>query len=582
MDDRAWAVFGLGARVRRAVFASGLYGLTLRPVRIRALRLVPPDPWPGDGGHGAEILAGRFGGLAEPRDPDAAIFTDPALGEESQAELGGFAWLRDLRAVGGDAARRMARQRVDEWLETCDRWHPVYWRPDVLGRRIANWIALHDFFCLSADDGFREDVFASLSRQTRHLHRTLPDAPPGPGLVAAVKGLVVGALALPGHEDRLPAGLARLMRHLPEQLSGDGGAFGRNPATLLLVLRDLADLRAALNMARTAISVEDPAIDPVMDLLRDGIDRLVPGLRLLRHGDGRLALFNGSQEGDPALIDAVLSQTGSGGRPLKSAGRLGYQRVMAGRTLLLMDVGAPPPLGHDRDGHAGPLSLEISDGRERLVVNCGAWPFPDGRPGAGEAGSWHAALRGTAAHSTVTVGETNALPIRPEGGFAGRPGRVTISRVAEAEGVHIEASHDFYSRPFGLRHERSLWISQDGGEIRGEDLLMPTGRPDGDKVRFAARFHLHPDVRPTADENGTAIGLRFASGGGWVFRSESGPVAMEESVYVGSGTHHRRTVQLVLSGESDRQETARLVWSLKRGFLDSVLGLGSDEVVDGA
>ncbi|NBC32539.1 MAG: hypothetical protein GVY13_07670 [Alphaproteobacteria bacterium] len=580
MGDRAFAVPTLGARLRRALFASGLYGWTLRTPRIRALRLVPPDPWPGDAGHGAEIVAGRFGGVVEPRGPEAPVFGDPALGADAQADLGGFAWLRDLRAAGGDDARRTARQRVDEWLETCDRWHPVYWRPDVLGRRIANWIALHDFFCLSADDGFREDVFASLSRQTRHLSRTLADARPGPELIAAVKGLVVGALALPGHEDRLSAGLARLRRDLPEQLSGDGGAFGRNPAMLLLVLRDLADLRAALNMAQSAIGVEDEAVSPAMDLLRDGIDRLVPGLRLLRHGDGRLALFNGSQEGDPALIEAVLSQTGAGGKPLKSAGRLGYQRVLAGRTLLLMDVGAPPPLGHDRDGHAGPLSLEMSDGRERLVVNCGAWPYPDGAEADGT-GSWHAALRGTAAHSTVTVGETNALPIRPEGGFAGRPGRVTISRVAEADGVHIEASHDFYGRLFGLRHERSLWISQDGGEIRGEDLLIPTGRPDGETVGFAARFHLHPDVTATPDAQGTAVGLRLASGGGWVFRSESGPVAVAESVYVGSGTQHRRTAQLVLSGASDRQETARLTWSLKRGFLGSALGLGPEAGSEG-
>lgn len=572
MSDRTSAVFEFGARLRRAVYASGLYALTLRTPRIRDLRLVPPDPWPGDADRGAEIIAGRFGGLIQARKPEAAIFADPGLPEEAQAELGGFEWLRDLRAAGGDMARRTARRRVDEWLETCDRWHPVYWRPDVLGRRVANWIALHDFFCLSADDGFREDVFASLSRETRHLHRTLADTETGPGLIAAVKGLVIGALALPAHEDRLAAALALLSCELPDQLTADGGLVGRNPATLLLVLRDLADLRAALNIARSEAGLDEPAIPPAMDLLRDAIDRLVPGLRLLRHGDGRLALFNGSQEGDPALIEAVLSQTGSGAKPLKSASRLGYQRALAGRTLLLMDVGAPPPLGHDRDGHAGPLSLEISDGRERVIVNCGAWPHRDGATGQAGLRSWHAALRGTAAHSTVTVGETNALPLRPEGGFASRPGRISISRVTEADGVHIDASHDFYGRLFGLRHERSLWISQDGGEIHGEELMIPTGRPEGEAVGFAARFHLHPDIVATLDPSGAAVGLRLASGGGWVFRSGSGPIALEESIYVGNGTDHRRTTQLVLSGESDRQETARLDWSLKRGFLDSDLG----------
>lgn len=383
-------------------------------------------------------------------------------------------------------------------------------------------------------------------------------------MITAVKGLVVGALALPGHEDRLSAGLVRLQRDLPEQLAGDGIAVGRNPAALLTVLRDLVDLRTALNMAGPEIAGNKDAVAASMTLLRETIDRLTPGLRVLRHGDGRLALFNGSQEDDAALIDAVLSQTGSGAKPLKSASRLGYQRVLAGRTLVLMDVGAPPPLGHDRDGHAGPLSLEISDGRERLIVNCGAWPR---RSGAGDM-AWHTALRGTAAHSTITIGDTNALPVRPEGGFANRPGRVTISRLSESNGVHIDASHDFYGRLFGLRCDRTLWISQDGGEIRGDDLLIPTGRPDGTIIGFAARFHLHPGVTVTSDPVENAVGLRLASGGGWVFRSDTGPITVEESIYVGSGSHYRRTLQLVLMGESDRRGTARLTWALRRGFLD--------------
>ena len=560
MTNRPSTVHEFGARLRRTVYASGLYELTLRAPRIRELRLVPPDPWPGDPGHGAEIVAGRLCRAQGGAGPETPVFADPGLSQEMRAELGGFDWLRDLRAAGGDAARRCARQRVAEWLATCDRWHPDYWRPDVLGRRVAAWIALHDFFCLSADDGFRQDVYSSLCRQTRHLHRTLNEAPPGPATIAAVKGLIVGALALPGHEDRIPAALVRLQRDLPDGFAGDGDAIGRNPAALPLVLRDLTDLRAALNMADPVLGLDATAVEAVKTLLRDAVDRLVPGLRLLRHGDGRLALFNGSQEGDAVLIDAVLSQTGFGAKPLKSASRLGYHRVLAGRTLLLMDVGPPPPPGYDHDGHAGPLSLEISDGRERLIVNCGAWP---GRSGAG-ASAWHAALRGTAAHSTVTVGETNTLPVRPEGGFDDWPGRITFARLSEADGTIIEASHDYYGRLFGLRHERRLWVSQDGSEIRGEDLLIPMREPDDGGVGFVARFHLHPAITAEAGEGGQSVRLHLESGSAWVLQSESGAVAIGDSVYVGDGPRPAPTVQLMVSGESDRSDTSRIAWSLRR------------------
>ncbi|MEJ1979167.1 MAG: heparinase II/III-family protein [Acetobacteraceae bacterium] len=69
----------------------------------------------------------------------------------------------------------------------------------------------------------------------------------------------------------------------------------------------------------------------------------------------------------------------------------GFQRLQAGRTVLLVDCGRPPPPGVDRLSHAGTLSMELSIGRERLIVNCGAAPA-SGAP-------WRDASRATAAHS---------------------------------------------------------------------------------------------------------------------------------------------------------------------------------------
>ncbi|MFX8637176.1 hypothetical protein ABTM28_20640, partial [Acinetobacter baumannii] len=68
------------------------------------------------------------------------------------------------------------------------------------------------------------------------------------------------------------------------------------------------------------------------------IERMTPGVRFFRHGDGGLALFNGGQELEPVLIDAVLTQADARGRPLKSAPHSGFERILAGRALLLMDT----------------------------------------------------------------------------------------------------------------------------------------------------------------------------------------------------------------------------------------------------
>ncbi len=548
-------------------FGNPLYRLTLGRSQPRTLRLVPPDPWPGDARHGAAMLGGvyRFAGeVVQAHNPP---WLPLGAGDDFVAEWNGFEWLRDLRAVGGDEARRHARRLVASWVERQDRWHPMAWRPDVLGRRVSSWIATHDFFCASADDTFRSRVFASLARQVCHLYRALPGPLAGAPLIAALKGLIYGGLALPGGERRQVTGLRLLDRELDRQVPADGIQIQRNPLLQLGVLRDLVDLRAAL---RAAQAQGEGAVEPPQ-FLHDAIDRMGPALRFLRHGDGGLALFNGGREGDPALIDAVLTQADSRSRPFRSAPHGGYERLAAGRTLILMDAGPPPPPGFDADFHAGALSFEMSVGRERLIVNCGAWPGRFGR----EAAVWHDALRGTAAHSTLTLADTGSRPLDPARAQAARRnGAIGAERHEQAGAAVVDAAHDFYRAAFGVAHRRRLFLGDQGDDLRGEDTLTIDPGRAATALPFAIRFHLHPAVTATLAPEGHAALLRLGSGGVWRMRATGGSLAIEESVYVGQGEERQRTRQLVIAGTVGGSKQAEgsesrpgpvvVKWALKR------------------
>ena len=76
--------------------------------------------------------------------------------------------------------------------------------------------------------------------------------------------------------------------------------------------------------------------------LRNAHDRMAPMLRFFRHGDGALALFNGGAEGDPRTIAGLLARDEVRGQPFHHARHSGYQRLTAGRTLLLLDCGKAP------------------------------------------------------------------------------------------------------------------------------------------------------------------------------------------------------------------------------------------------
>ncbi|WP_340116280.1 heparinase II/III family protein [Pelagibius sp. 7325] len=512
--------------------------------------LVPPDPWPGNAQRGTAILDDTFHfhgrSLAHP-----APRWNPVGVERAWLEaMHGFGWLRDLRAAGGDASRRKARALTADWIEANAGWSPVAWHPVVTGNRLAQWFSQYEFFAASAEVEFRQRLLAAAARQARHLAGVLPAGLSGAALVAAAKGLCIAGLCLPGGEAWLQRGLALLTQALEAQILSDGGQRERCPLLLLAVLRDCIDLRAALLAAGREVPSD----------LNLRIDGMAAMLRLLQHGDGGLALFNGGNAGEDLQIGLVLQRAASGKGLLQSAPASGFQRLQAGRSLVLIDAGAPPPPGYDALAHAGTLSFEMSVGRERLIGNCGAQANAI-HAGSGE---WGAAQRSTAAHSTAILADTNSSELLAEGGIGRRRAAVTCRRDEDDGNIWLEASHDGYQALFGLTHHRRLYLSASGDDLRGEDRFTGTAPR---AVGFALRFHLHPEVQAMQAQDGRSVVLRLPKGGGWRLRSVGADLALEPSVYLGQPGQLRRSQQIVLSGETTGENTV-VKWALQR--LDGV------------
>ena len=536
---------GLRYQLGKLVFSTPVYGLTLSRRAPETLSVTPPDPWPGNADRGNAILRDRFSfaGSIEKAVPEWPFLEFAA---DEFAELHGFDWLRDLRAIGSDAPRRRARDLVKDWVDTYSNWHPDVWRPDILGNRICSWLGQYGFFCASADDHYRCRYLESLARQAHHLSRALPGDTDGERLVAAIKGLILAGLALPGHPTWLSQGLKLLDKQIRRQFLPDGGHLSRCPATHAQVLRHLVDIRGAL-LAGAA---------DVPPALVNAIDRGAPFLRLLRHNDGSLAMFNGGQGMPSWLLDMLLAQADARGRPPARAPHSGYERISANRTLVIIDVGTPAPRGVDDTAHAGTLSFELSVGKERIIVNCGHHAAP---------GPWELASRSTAAHSTLVVDNTNSTQISTTGGLGRRPSHVRVKR-NESDGSNwIEAQHDGYEPIFGLTHKRRLYVSADGEDIRGQDDIERTSEGP-EESDFAIRFHLHPAVRPTLPKNGSGALLQLNTGSRWQLRASGGKMTIEDSVYLAAPGQMERTKQVVVSGpiEPHEKQPVTVKWAIQR------------------
>jgi uncharacterized heparinase superfamily protein len=494
------------------------------------------DPWPGDGDRGARLIKGELdiGGAVQALRPGGwgAVAGSPEL----RAGTHGFTWLRDLRALGTDAARLRARALVSEWIEHASG-DPVAHRPDVVGARITAWLGHYDFFAATADDAFRQRLMSRLMSDARTLSAALPAEELDARALTALKGLIAAAVALREHTGFLSRALRFLPQEITRQVLPDGCHAERSPAAQLSALQDLIEIRALLQTSQT----QPPPS------LTNAIERMAPALRLMRHGDGGLALFNGSKEESDALVTMVLNQAGRGGRASVALNEGGFHRMQAGRSVLIVDCGAPPPPGVDRHAHAGTLSMELSVGRDRLIVNCGA--FPSGPP------AWRDASRATAAHSTMVIGDVNSSELRPEG-LGRRPVAVEVQR-QEAAGAHwLDASHDGWRKPFNAIYRRRLYMAESGDDVRGEDLIEAT-----EPQPFTLRFHLHPDVQANLQQDGATVLLRLRSGSFWRLRADGARLTLEESIYLG-GTEPRRGEQVVLTGLADGPQQVK--WALSK------------------
>jgi len=482
------------------------------------------------------ILRGRFRFASEVTDiKHGSVFDIQPPSESWAAALHGFEWLPALSAAGGEPAREYAGQLITEWLEHCSRYAEPAWLPEIIARRLVQIFAHGRFVISNSDMLWRSRLFLSLRRQAAVLGRTAGEAAPGLPRLEAAACCLLSEASLDSDPRRLAAALERLEHELSLQILPDGGHISRCPEELLWAYRQTV-------MALDALSAMDTRIPA---WLRGAHDRMAPMLRFFRHGDGALALFNGGAEGDARMVAALLARDETRGQPFMHAPHSGYQRLAAGRSLAIIDCGAPPAGPYSTRAHAGCLAFEFSSGVNRIVVNCGAEKDASAR--------WNGALRATAAHSTVTVADTSTTPILAPGFARDLLGPRLIDSSEPPEtvrretpyGWRVESRHAHYVPEFGVEHGREITLSPRGTKLTGCDHLVPNGTRGCPAVPFAVRFHIHPDTRVTSSLSGDIL-LKLPNGEGWRFR-HGGSAQIEESVYVGQGST-RRSEQLVLGG----------------------------------
>ncbi len=529
---------GYGARAARLLArqATAPYRL-VKSLSIKPptrLWIAPPDIRTADSTVADEMRAGYFSfeGKTVHVIGDDSPFSRFAPSIGWRRTLTSFSWLRHL----GEADRLTARRLVEAFLSTqLTRDDPAQ-EPAIIARRLLSFLSQSPLLLDEAESEFYERFMLALAQHARALWLALSSgAAHGTERALCAIALVEFAVCADSGHAIAPEARRLLSTELKRQILADGGHISRNPQAPLDLLLDLLALRQVF----AARGLKMP------ETMKRAIAHALPMLRMMQHGDGALALFNGAGATARDRLANVLAHEETRGPAPLQAPETGYQRLESGGALALIDASGAPPAEFAAHAHAGCLSFEYSRGIERIVVNCGA-PGPH-NPAARDA------ARATAAHSTLTIGAaSSARFVEPSHGANSRviegPDKVTVERRTLENETMLILSHDGYAAAYGLVHARELTLSHDGATLSGRDRLLTAtnGAATAPPAEFALRCHLHPQVLTTPADTG--VELTLGDGARLLFTATGAEPRIEESVFYAHPAGARTSRQIVLSG----------------------------------
>ncbi len=513
---------------------------------------------------GQQLAKGHFffaGELFEA--PGTSIWAIPSPNENFTDEIHSFVWLDDLAAVGDNQSRKLAQRWLIEWTELYGKGQG--WTPALAGRRVSRICSHARFLFANLDEQQTQPLFVSIARQLDYISKNWRREKSGLLRLEALAALVLAGTSFSGRRTQLKSAHRAIGAECKREIGANGEISTRNPEELMQVFTLLT---------RVFRTIEEAELKP-NKALASALERIAPTLRGLRLGGGNLTRFHGGGRGTEGQLDQVLSDSGVRTSRLGELA-MGFDRLTAARITVLVDC-APPPM-HEASihGHASTLSFEMSSGKYPLVSNCGA--------GMKFGPEWERVSRITAAHNTVSIGmKSSATFIKP--GFVSSvfgeriiraPKNVTRSRKSDMQGNWLIATHDGYTHDFGLTHQRRLFLSPDGRELRGQDELSAESEKDRKQfdavnnrnqklgINYSAHFHIHPDVTVIISEAGQVVTLTLPNQEEWRFRQEGGQLSLEESIYLDQWRlKPRATKQIVVSGKVLRYGD-RISWIFKR------------------
>ena len=484
--------------------------------------IVMPNLWEGDIEKIKNFLKNKVPNNKKTKDPFFFYFHS-------------FEFLNDLQEISTETLRIHGRKLTSYWIKKNSSWKSKTWEDFILATRICNWLKNYNFFFSTADAEFKKEIFSSILRQIEHLVKNFSNLKRNSDLIRIIKALIYTSISIPNKKYYYQIAIFNLKSELSRQILSDGCHFQRNPKIHVNVLMDLLDIRAILNSTKKNVFFN----------LQNVIKNMSVACLFFLHKDNSLANFNGTDNVNQKEIKNLMAEIPKFKKNPRELTESGFQRVDTKDTTLIVDCGVPKNYNATYKAHSCSTTFELSYKKNKIIINS--------LPGLEKKIN-----RKTAAHSTLTLNNTDAYKILKNEHLSRVPDKMNVKRIERYGANVIEIENYGYKNQYDAIHKRLIYIDNKGLDIRGEDnIYCPM------EISFDIRFFLDLNLKTLITNNEKNIVLRLLNGSGWKFSSSLEKLDIISNRNININNQPITNEHIHLTGETKELITV-IKWSLKK------------------
>jgi len=459
-------------------------------------------------------------------------------------QMHSFEWLTEFKKVGGIDLLKKSRELIIDWEKCNFNLSSNYWDDLLVARRMVNLSINFDFYGSSAEIEFKKKITNIIFFHFKHLFFLYKLQKNNYEIDIEISKSLLIIIKIFGKKNNFNDLINLIRKQIKYQNNNDKFHKSINVIDHARFIHQLLEIRNILLFNKIKIWPE----------LNLQIQEMVALLNNLFHKDQSLPLFNGTNNNKSEYVKEIAKLEKDIKIKNLFKAKDGLIVVEANKAKLFFDITKPNSKLLNQNLHSGTLSFELSYNNEKIITNCGASDKYIGKK--------QVFFRYSAAHSTLTINNTNIAELSEKNGYKRIPTKITNNSEEFDSYYIVSGTHNGYNKNYNILVKRTLRIFKNGKSINGTDQIYSL-KSINKNNSYQIRFHLMPSCDCIVTNNDQKIIIKTKNGNAWNFQTFNNKLLIEESIYMGNGNHALKTKQILLTGYTTKVKNT-INWELKK------------------